>query len=680
MLKKVPKYTIDLQNVSKKEAELVGSEAVRLASVYKSSIVKLKGFVIITQAFDDFIISQNLVTPITTALQRVRPFDHQSAVEASHAIAALINSADIPAFILDQIAEAYYSLSKVRALSLSTVKSSHVIPSEYLVYAQENTDNIYDLNSLIKKIKINWMQLFNVDSLEKRANAYYKGPLTMSLIVQKMIRPEISGKVYSIPPITKEDNTLEVHAQYGISQIGKEMEINPDIYLYDIKSQKITQKNIVAQESMYILKGRTEKNKDSVISVEISKEWRNQQKLPDSLLLELCKQTLEIEKNLKFPVEISWAVESGDIHFLEVKKINLKETVKTDDDLQKTIVKEKIPVEVIKQPEEIDLKKLQKEIEEAVKTGKEIMDPNEKQIEISKMPLIKPNLGIRNQKDDYATEIIETKTEIYTNVSNLSSLQLTALKSLHGGYFDITEEILDFGKLPEMNLHKTEELQSFQDSVKLDIETCVRAHPERRLMIKCSSISDREYELLKVDSTIYNATGDERFLEFPEALATELLAIKRAHKETYGDKLSVILPAVRSIENVYKLQEIAKIVKFDTFEIEMFLEIAMPSMLFQIDLIDQKLFKGIVINYPILTQLALYKTNIREIDHSVISQLIQKVTTTANQKQIKVFMLFDLFDEQLVKMGVNLGTNGFIFNSPTTSSQLEFIKKLENQD
>lgn len=680
MLKKIPKYTIDLQQVSKKETELVGAEAVRLATVYKSSVVKQKSFVIVTQAFDDFIISQNLVTPITTALQRVRPFEHQSAVEASHAVAALINAAEIPAFILDQIADAYYSLSKVRALSLSTVKPSHIIPSEYLVHSEENTDNIYDLDSLVKKIKVSWMQLFNVESLERRANAYYKGPITMSLIVQKMIRPEISGKVYSIPPITKEDNTLEVHAQYGKYQVGNEIEINPDVYTYDIKTHKITQKNIVAQESMYIVKGRTEKNKDAVIKVEISKEWRNQQKLPDTLLLELCKQTLEIEKNLKFPVEISWAVESGDIHFLDVQKINLKESIKTDDDLQKKIAHEKIPIEIIKQSEEIDLKKLQKEIEDAVKTGKDIVDQEERRIEISKIPLIKPNLEGKSQQAEYSTEIIETKTEVYTNVSHISSLQLTALKTMHGGYLDITEEILEFGKLPEMNLRNSDVLQTFQDSVTLDIQTCARAHPERRLMIKCSSISDREYELLKVDSSIYNATGDERFLEFPETLAVELQAIKRAHKSTYGDKLSVILPAIRSMENVYKLQEIAKIVKFDTSEIEVFLEIAMPSMLFQIDLIDSAFCKGIVINYPVLTQLALYKTNIREVDHSVISQLIEKITTTALQKKMKVYMHFDLFDEQLVRTGINLGSNGFIFNSPITSVQLEFIKQLENQD
>lgn len=677
MLKKLPKYTLDIKEITKKETEVAGHEAVRLATIYSASKINQRGFVLVTHAFDDFIISQNLVTPITAALKRVKPFEHQTAVEASHTIAALINGADIPEFILEHIDKAYHSLSKVKGTTLAIVQPSYIFEPQYSLNIATDLDNVYSLESLVKKIKFHWMQMFSIEALEQRANNYYKGPLTMAVIIQKMVRPEISGKVYSIPPITKQDNTLEIHAQYGMYAPQYESEIIPDIYTYNIKTKQFVEKNIVSQDLMYIRKGRTEKNRDTIVSVEISKEWRNQQKLSDTLLVEICKKALEIEKSLKVPVEIAWAIESGEIYITGVEKMNIKEVVKSDEDLHKKIQEEKIPIELVKQVDDVDLKKLQKEIENAVKTGKGIKE--EEEIRESKVPLIRPRLDTTQSSGNYTSnEKITTKTHIYSNVSKITSTQLAAVKHSYGGFFDITEEIMEFGTLPEMHLHKPTKIESFQNAVMLDIQTCLQAHLERRLMVQFSTLTNVEYDLLKVDSSIYNATGDERFIEFPEVLAMELQAIVQAHEATYGDEISVVLPGIRSIDSLYKLQNIIKVLKIRADHLTFLAEISIPSMLFQLEYVDRAFCKGIVINYPILAQLALYKTNIREVDHAVIRNVLEKVMHTAKQKHLDIYLHLDSFDEVLIKDLVQLHPKGIIFNTAVTTELLQHIAEWES--
>jgi phosphoenolpyruvate synthase/pyruvate phosphate dikinase len=79
---------------------------------------------------------------------------------------------------------------------------------------------------------------------------------------------------------------------------------------------RITEKTITAQEYMMVKKGRSVSNEDPNIKVDISPEWQKKQKLPDHLMIQVAKITKMLKDKYEEPVEVHFAVETGNLYIL----------------------------------------------------------------------------------------------------------------------------------------------------------------------------------------------------------------------------------------------------------------------------------------------------------------------------------------------------------------------------
>lgn len=96
MANKIPEFILIPKNLRERDFELSGREAIDLAFLVKENIPIPSSFIISTVAFDEFLVSNNLVSPIAKELKKVRPFIKQSAKEASASIKKLIMEAKLP--------------------------------------------------------------------------------------------------------------------------------------------------------------------------------------------------------------------------------------------------------------------------------------------------------------------------------------------------------------------------------------------------------------------------------------------------------------------------------------------------------------------------------------------------------------------------------------------------------
>ncbi|MBI2592579.1 MAG: PEP/pyruvate-binding domain-containing protein [Candidatus Colwellbacteria bacterium] len=139
--------------------------------------------------------------------------------------------------------------------------------------------------------------------------------LAVAVVVQKMIDSEVSGVVFTVNPITKDENELMIEAGFGLGEMMVQGMITPDSFVVDKKTLEIKNSDIKTQETMMIFKNGETKE------VEVPDDKKSEQALDDDQVIELAKLALKIENHYGSPQDIEWALEKENIYILQSRPI-----------------------------------------------------------------------------------------------------------------------------------------------------------------------------------------------------------------------------------------------------------------------------------------------------------------------------------------------------------------------
>jgi pyruvate,water dikinase len=140
-------------------------------------------------------------------------------------------------------------------------------------------------------------------------------PVSVAVVVQKMVQSEVSGICFTVHPVTKDKNQMVIEAAWGLGEAIVGGKITPDTYVIDKKEEKILDKNISNQESMII---RGEKGTKEV---KVPPAKQEKQKLSDKQIIALAKICQKIEKHYNKPQDIEWAMEKGKFYITQSRPI-----------------------------------------------------------------------------------------------------------------------------------------------------------------------------------------------------------------------------------------------------------------------------------------------------------------------------------------------------------------------
>jgi phosphoenolpyruvate synthase/pyruvate phosphate dikinase len=684
MIKKANSYISNLKNLKEEDKELVGRKTYKFAEIYNAHISIVPSFGITTLAFDDFLIATGIVEPIYEELQEVRPFIKKSAEMASKKIQAIILKQQLPTIIQDSILNAYYNLSAGK--SFVSLETSNLINPKFIGKDAKNF-KVIDIKGeqmVITAVKQAWASLFSTESIELRTNGYYQGALSIALLIKKMVRTEISGKLYSIPPITHEEDTIEVHAIYGLMDKDMDFESISDSYKYNLKEKKIIEKSIVPQDFMLVRKGNTDESLGNNITVEISKEWRKRQKVDDARIIEIANVVSDLESSLKTPLEITWGFEAGKMYITDVVALKLSsdpdlmKKISKDEDLNKigievheTEVSNKPSTETKTKP---DLEKIQDEIQSLIDKDRNYITENIKEDGKSLMLLKeKPIQDISVPRWSKKYKLI---TDIYLNVSRLNSSNINTIDLFDGTFLDGTELILNSNDLPERYSDQLHKVFSFIDNFALDITTASKNTGEKPLIYQFSNISEYEYKLLGIDSGETKYSGDERFIEYPEALKIELNAVKKAKEDYDCRNLSISFPFIRSVKNLLDLKSIvsANNLRRSTLT-KFYAEVAIPSFVNDFDNLPDDVIDGIIINYDMLLKLTVFRNEIRSVDHDILIDMVSKLIKKCRRRKLDYILNIDRTDNYVLEKINSIMPDAIIFANIPREEEIEILIK-----
>lgn len=303
------------KKIGKKDVHLAGGKGASLGEMTRAGINVPSGFVILSSAFNLFMEEANIKVEIDSILHHTNHNEMQSVEKASETIRAIILGQKLPVTLEKEIFSNFHNLHAtfVAVRSSATAEDGSIASWAGQLETFLNTTE----KTLSHNIMKCWASLFTPRAIFYRFEKGLHGtPISVAVVIQKMVNSEVSGIAFSVHPITEDSNQLIIEAGFGQGEAIVSGNITPDSYILEKKPFRIFDKHISIQtkELRQLSKGGC-----TWFGVDSSKG--SMQKLSDAQIKKLGELVLRIESHYAFPVDVEWALEKNKFYILQSRPI-----------------------------------------------------------------------------------------------------------------------------------------------------------------------------------------------------------------------------------------------------------------------------------------------------------------------------------------------------------------------
>jgi phosphoenolpyruvate synthase/pyruvate phosphate dikinase len=305
---------IPLGKIKREHLAKAGGKGAALALIAQKSVPFADGFVILSTAFDMFLEISGLKGKISKLQEKIDSKNEAEFYAISRRIALQVLRAKMPDSLSASILEAFAKLNA----PLAAIRSSATAEDSVAASWAGEFDTYLNTSrpSLIENIQKCWASLFNSRSIHYSIhNRVALSDLSMAVVVQKMIQPDVSGVCFTINQFLKQRNHIMIEAGFGLGKAVVEGLITPDAYTVDRKKLKIVDKTIACQS--FSLKSLNH----ATVKRTVPKNMQNKQKLSDKNIVRLSELCLAVESIFKTPQDIEWACQKRTIYILQSRPI-----------------------------------------------------------------------------------------------------------------------------------------------------------------------------------------------------------------------------------------------------------------------------------------------------------------------------------------------------------------------
>jgi len=308
-------YVFLLEETSRSELDLVGGKVSGLGELLKAGFPVPPGFAVTSTAYREFIRYNNLSEKIEDLLSPVdeSSSDYSLLEDVSHKIRRLIENADMPGDIKEDILSSYSRLEKISGVSNPRVAVRSSATAEDMDDAsfagQHDTYlNVTGGNEVVEMVRRCWASLFTPRVILYRIkHGIDHSEAMMGVAVQKMVNSEKSGVMFTIHPTTGRKDVVVIEAVWGLGEGLVSGLCTPDSYVINKITFDIEEEKISPKETMVTYDEKNKKN----TTTEVPDEMRTSPCLSNEDLFELVRVAKRIERYYGVPQDIEWAMEKN---------------------------------------------------------------------------------------------------------------------------------------------------------------------------------------------------------------------------------------------------------------------------------------------------------------------------------------------------------------------------------
>jgi pyruvate, water dikinase len=299
---------------------LVGGKNASLGEMINAGLPVPPGFAVTAYAYEKFLEETHLVDKIYQIINEVitDKDDPKLYDTASKKIREIIEKTAVPQSIQNAIIAAYKEMNKRLKLkeTFVAVRSSATaedLPDASFAGQQETFLNIRGAEDLLYKVLKCWSSLFTPRAIFYRnEKGFAHEKVFISVGVQKMVNSRAAGVMFTINPVTGDQNEIMIDGNFGLGETVVSGAVNPDNFVIDKKTGAIKERRLSRKTIKYVRDPKTGKT----VHLDVPEMEQKIQCVTDQEVLKLAELAKLIEKHYGKAMDIEWAIDQ-DLSFPE---------------------------------------------------------------------------------------------------------------------------------------------------------------------------------------------------------------------------------------------------------------------------------------------------------------------------------------------------------------------------
>ncbi len=309
------KYVLYFKEIDKKYLQYVGGKGANLGEMTKAGFPVPQGFCVTTEAYRTFIDTSKQMSEFYDLLDQINADELESIRSLGQRIRGHLKSLSMPKDVKSSILEAWQTTGQTQSYAVRSSATAEDLPTASFAGQQDTFLNVLGPEQLLQAVQDCWASLFTDRAISYRAkNGFGHRSVFLSVVVQQMVFPEVSGIMFTADPITGHRKTISIDASFGLGEALVSGIVTAD--LYQVLSGKIIKKQISKKKlAIYsIPEGGT-------ITQDIPPEKQEEQALEDDRIIELAELGQKIEVHYGSEQDIEWGLADGKLVVLQSRPI-----------------------------------------------------------------------------------------------------------------------------------------------------------------------------------------------------------------------------------------------------------------------------------------------------------------------------------------------------------------------
>jgi len=306
---------LSFSDIRATDLPLVGGKGANLGEMTQAGFNIPSGFCVTTDAYDAFMAGAK--EDIYAQLQDVSADDIAAARVIGQAVREKLGSLPLPDNVVEEVLAAWRASGIEAAYAVRSSATAEDLPSASFAGQQDTYLNIIGDENILARVKACFISLFTDRAILYRMQSGFDHcDVKLSVVVQQMIQPEVSGILFTADPVSGHRQIISIDASWGLGEALVAGMVTPDLYKVDKRDWTITECTVSEKQFAIwsLLDGGTK-------TEELTGEKCTAQVLDEMQIVALAKIATDIESHYGSPQDIEWAIADDEIFIVQSRPI-----------------------------------------------------------------------------------------------------------------------------------------------------------------------------------------------------------------------------------------------------------------------------------------------------------------------------------------------------------------------
>ncbi|MEZ4633905.1 MAG: PEP/pyruvate-binding domain-containing protein [Caldilineaceae bacterium] len=311
-----PHRTKTLLPLNSPDASLatVGGKGNNLARLARGHFPVPGGFLLTTQAYDDFVAQDNLSEWIADQIRATSTDDPDALEATSAAIRQRFRQTPVPEDIAAAVCRAYAELN-APPVAVRSSATAEDLPDMSFAGQQDTYLNVLGEDALLDAVRNCWGSLWTARAIGYRSrNHIDHDQVSLAVVVQKMVQSDASGVLFTANPLNGSRMQTVIDATLGLGEALVSGLVEPDHYVVETASGEILDRHL--GEKATVIRGV-----DGGGTQTEQRTHADRPALTDAQIRDLVILGRRVANFYDAPQDIEWAFADGVLYLLQARPI-----------------------------------------------------------------------------------------------------------------------------------------------------------------------------------------------------------------------------------------------------------------------------------------------------------------------------------------------------------------------